>query len=65
MALTYQEWLNTGIKHGYISEPGCYFHSVIPLSDDERKQVDETGEPDNCVTIVRLYPQLNSQVVDV
>lgn len=65
MAITFQEWLKTGISNGYISEPGCYFHSVVPLSKEEKQQVDETGEPDNCVTIVRLYPQQDSQVVDV
>lgn len=65
MATTYQEWLRTGIANGYISEPGCYFHSLVPMNDEERKQFDDSGETDACVTIVRLYPQEDSQIVDV
>lgn len=51
----FDTWLRRGIANKWISDPGCYFHSVIPLNDEERRQVDETGETDRCVTIVRVY----------
>jgi len=38
---------------GWVSEPTCYWHGVILLSEEELAILDEDGEL--CATVVRFY----------
>lgn len=57
MQYTFEQWLYFGRRHGFLSEPVCYIHDGIPLTDEEMDEMDETGEPDHCIFVVRIdYP---------
>jgi hypothetical protein len=51
----FDAWLKHGTARGWISEPVCYFHSLVPMSVEERQEFDDTGETSTCPTIVRVY----------
>jgi len=50
--LTYNEWLQAGLRAGYCGPAVCYTHDGLPLSNDEEEQFEEY-EP--CIHIIRLY----------
>ena len=51
--MTRDEWLDKGFAKGWISIPTCYYHDMLPISDEEEAILDEDGEI--CMTVVRLY----------
>lgn len=51
--MTKEEWLDKGFAKGWISIPTCYYHDMLPISDEEEAILDEDGEM--CMTVVRLY----------
>lgn len=50
--LTFEEWLDAGIKNGWITEPFCYTHDLPSMTEDEVKAFDEDYDP--CIYAVRL-----------
>ena len=52
----FHHWLEQGVDSGFISLPSCYFHGGDTfLTSDEEIQVNDHGEPDHCVFIVRVF----------
>lgn len=52
--MTFDEWLKTGIRNGWATDPFCYHHDQLPVNAEERAQIDERGEPERCITVTRL-----------
>ena len=50
--MTFDEWLEYGIKNNYCSQPVCETHDGIPLTDTELDLWDSGTDP--CATVVRL-----------
>jgi hypothetical protein len=49
----YLEWLDEGIKAGYISKPFCYTHDGDPyMTEEENDAWEEGGDP--CSPVVKL-----------
>lgn len=49
-------WLKQGVDSGFISPPSCYFHGGDTfLTPKEEAQVNDHGEPDLCVFVVRVF----------
>ena len=60
--MTYEEWISIGEREGYVSQPTCYFHDMLPMTASEEEEIDEGGDP--CITVLRLYPDpLTRQLV--
>ena len=51
---TVGDWIEYGTDRGYITEPTCYFHDIIPMTADEEQEFEETGEPDHCIWVFRI-----------
>ena len=52
MKVTFQEWLEMGIKLGYCSQPVCNTHDGLPSTEEEDAMWEEGLDP--CVPAVRL-----------
>lgn len=50
----FDAWLRYGIQHGFISDPTCYWHGFVPLTEKERDQFEQTGETSPCVQVARI-----------
>lgn len=50
--MTFNEWLEHGIKEGFVGPAVCYTHDGLPLSEAEDEEFQE-GDP--CVHVLRLY----------
>jgi len=50
--MTFEEWLDHGIKNGYCTEQFCNTHDGGPLTEKEMRIWDEGGDP--CSHHVRL-----------
>jgi len=50
---TKNEWLSHGYEMGWISKPVCYWHDMIPLSEEEEAVLEE--EDELCALVVRFY----------
>lgn len=59
--MTYEEWIEAGIKAGFCGPAVCSTHDGIPTTQAEDEEFEE-GDP--CVHIVRLYesPEIKAQV---
>ena len=53
MTLTFDEWLEIGMKEGYCSSPVCNTHDGLPSSEEEDAEWEDGGDP--CVPAVRLF----------
>ena len=51
--VTFDEWLETGYKQGWIGPPVCETHDGLPLSVAEDYAFEEGEDP--CIHILRLY----------
>lgn len=53
----YQQWLQTGIDNHWCSEPVCYSHDSIELTDDEQRELAENDHDLDviCPAVVRLW----------
>lgn len=52
--MTFDEWLSIGERNGWTSDPKCYFHDSLPLTEEEDDEIGEGGDP--CIHVLRLYP---------
>ena len=50
--LTFEQWLNYGVKHGYCSEQFCDTHDGAPKHESEEQAWEEGSDP--CMHMVRL-----------
>lgn len=50
--MTFEEWLEFGIKNGYCSEQFCDTHDGPPMHESEEKAWEDGGDP--CMHMVRL-----------
>jgi hypothetical protein len=53
--MTFAEWLDHGIKAGWISAPACATHDGIPATPEETEEWDEGYDP--CQTVLRVWPE--------
>lgn len=53
--MEFREWLDYGVDKGWLSEPTCYFHDTLPLSEEEEMEIDEDGE--TCLSVSRFYEE--------
>jgi hypothetical protein len=51
--LDFQEWIEHGVANGWISEPVCYHHDMLPVTDIEAEQLDEGDDP--CLNVIRVW----------
>ena len=49
----FHEWIDVGIRAGWISAPVCSMHDGLPLALDEEAEIDEGYDP--CLPAVRLW----------
>lgn len=50
--MTFEEWLEYGIKLGYCTPQVCQTHDSVPMTDYEEMQWEEGHDP--CIHVVRL-----------
>jgi hypothetical protein len=50
--MTFEEWLEFGIKNGYCSDQFCDTHDGPPMHESEEKAWEDGGDP--CMHMVRL-----------
>ena len=50
--MTFEEWLEFGIKNGYCSDQFCDTHDGPPMHESEEKAWEYGGDP--CMHMVRL-----------
>jgi hypothetical protein len=49
----FAEWLQVGLKEGWISEPFCHTHDGDPyMTEEDEKQWEEGGDP--CCHVLKL-----------
>jgi hypothetical protein len=58
--MTFEEWINEGIKLGYCSPLVCYTHDGLPLSKIEDELMWDSGEV--CIPIIRLYEDRDTKM---
>ena len=51
--MTFDEWLQYGLKEGWVGPPVCLTHDGEPTTIEEDLMMDEGGDP--CISIMRLY----------
>ena len=51
--MTFDEWLQEGLKQGWCGPSVCYIHDGLPTSLQEELEMDK-GD-DICIHIIRLY----------
>ena len=51
--MEYNEWLEHGVENGWLSIPVCYFHDILPLTEEEETEIEESGE--TCLPVSRFY----------
>ena len=51
--MTFLEWLEVGITSGFCAEPECDTHGGVPLTEEERQEFEDGGDP--CITVTRLW----------
>lgn len=54
--LTFEDWVTYGMAEGWVGPAVCYTHDGLPMSAEE---VDEFEEGDPCISIIRLYNDLD------
>jgi hypothetical protein len=47
------EWLELGVREGWVSEPACATHDGVPTNDEEDGLLEEGFDP--CLPVVRLW----------
>ena len=52
VAMTAEEWLEYGFKHGYCGPPVCVMHDGIPATESEAFMLEDENP---CIYILRLY----------
>jgi hypothetical protein len=49
--LTFELWLEVGVRQGWATAPVCYTHDGLPMTSEEEQELYE-GDP--CIHIIRL-----------
>lgn len=50
--MTFDFWMEIGLRNGFIGPPVCYTHDGLPMSEEEEE---ELGEGDPCIHVIRPY----------
>lgn len=53
MELSFDEWLNFGIKNNWISPISCATHDGVPSTEEEESSWEDGGDP--CQFVVRIW----------
>ena len=53
MELDFDNWLEIGVRSGWVSPPVCYTHDGLPTSVTEDAEFEDGSDP--CVHIMRCY----------
>jgi hypothetical protein len=53
MVMTFEEWLEYGMAHGFCTTASCYTHDGFEVTDEENNEFDQGFDP--CVAVVRLW----------
>ena len=51
--MTFDEWIEAGLREGFCGPPVCYEHDGLPISNQEIESWDADEDP--CIHIIRLY----------
>lgn len=51
--MNFSEWLEIGLEQGWISEPACSTHDILPMTEEEMVEWDQGF--DNCIPVLRLW----------
>lgn len=51
--LSYYDWLEAGLRNGFISPPVCAIHDGLPTTEEEDTEFDKGHDP--CVFVIRPY----------
>jgi hypothetical protein len=51
--LTFEQWLEIGLKAGYTSPPVCMLHDGLPTTITEDAEMLDGSDP--CIYLMRLY----------
>lgn len=49
------DWIETGIKHGWIASPVCSMHEPLPLTAAEETELDDGHDP--CLVAIRVWAE--------
>jgi hypothetical protein len=53
---SFDNWLELGVKHGWITEPFCHTHDTDPgMPEEEQKEWEDGGDPCQIVTRIMVY----------
>ena len=52
-SLDFQEWVEYGVVNGWVAQPVCYHHEMLPVTDAESEQMDEGDDP--CLNVIRVW----------
>jgi len=58
--MSYEEWIELGMKEGWCGPPVCSTHDGVPMSENEEVDFDDGGDP--CIHIVRMYDSHQIQI---
>lgn len=58
--MTFEEWVNEGIRLGYCGPLVCFTHDGVPLSKLEDELMWDEGEM--CIPIIRLYEDRDTKM---
>ena len=53
MQLEFTQWLEIGVRNGFVSPPVCYTHDGVPTTLTEDTEFEEGSDP--CLHIMRCY----------
>jgi hypothetical protein len=53
MVMTFEEWLEYGMAHGFCTAASCYTHDGFEFTTEEDNEFDQGFDP--CVAVVRLW----------
>jgi hypothetical protein len=53
--MDYFDWRDYGISKGWISEPNCYTHDGVAMTEEEEAEFNEGGDP--CIPMFRIWEE--------
>lgn len=51
--MTFDEWIEAGLREGFCGPPVCHTHDGLPMSNEEDDSWNDGEDP--CIHIIRLY----------
>jgi hypothetical protein len=52
-SLDFREWIEYGVTNGWVSEPSCFHHDLLPTTEEEDVAMEEGDDP--CIHVLRLW----------